>query len=382
MLTSKENTIARLDNFLIYNGKFKLTAKEQKVVLFLVSKINPTEHKRQIEQVVSIKDLKEVLVGKKSGSFYDEIQNFASRLVKKGVEFRSDLEYEGRSLKGYRNWFQSIEPVRNEQGEVCLEFLFSEKLMPFLLELKEYTKIDYLETLPLGSSFSVRMYLIFRAHRDRMAKHQKRSKLRYEIGELKELLGVADKYDDYRNFKKFVVDVLVKEISKNTSIGVSWKPFKQGRSVAEIEFEFYDKGARSVKEDTLVENSMEFEKLTFAQERAFNRLVSYGVNDAIALDMIGKAVGYSELRGFEDWYMDECIKIVEAKSSMEGARAGVLVNWFLKTKVFDQPSNLSEILERLNARKKAQQAERPDAWENRLAARHMTAAEFRSQFKP
>ena len=378
MLATQPNTIARLDNFLIYNGKFRLTAKEQKVVLFLISRINPLQQKRQIEQVVRVKDLKEILVGKKSGSFYDEIQSFSGRLVKKGVEFKSDVEYEGRKLTGYRNWFQSIEPIHNDQGEICLEFLFSEKLMPFLLELKEYTKIDYLETLPLGSSFSVRMYLIFRAHRDRMAKHQKRSKLKYEIGELKELLGVSDKYDDYRNFKKFVVEVLVKEISKSTSIGASWKPFKKGRSVVEIEFEFWDKGSR--KTETLIGGAIEFESLTFSQERAFNRLVSYGVNDSIALDMIAKAQGFSELKGFEDWYFDECIKIVEKKSNLEGARAGVLVTWFLKTKVFDQASNFAAIVERLNGRKKQMQKENLDAWENRLEARNMTATAFKLQF--
>lgn len=109
MKSARTNTIARLDNFLIYHGKFKLTAKEQKVVLFLASRINPLKQKRLHAQVVPIKDLKQVMSKKRGGSFYEEIQQMSSRLVKKGIEFSSTLEYEGRKLTGHRNWFQSCE---------------------------------------------------------------------------------------------------------------------------------------------------------------------------------------------------------------------------------------------------------------------------------
>ena len=123
---TRNNSIARLDNFLIYHGKFKLTAKEQKIVLFLATKINPVKQKRLHAQVVPIKELKQVMATKRGGSFYDEIQSMSARLVKKGIEFPSTVKYEGKILTGHRNWFQSIEPVINEEGEVCLEFLFSE----------------------------------------------------------------------------------------------------------------------------------------------------------------------------------------------------------------------------------------------------------------
>lgn len=244
--STTKNTIARLDNFLIYHGKFKLTAKEQKIILFLVSRINPIKQKRLPAQVVPIKDLKQIIVKKGGGSFYEEIEKMSRRLVKKGIEFSSELKYEGRKLTGYRNWFQSIEPIENEEGETCLEFLFSEKLIPFLLDIQEYTQINYLEILSLGSSFSVRMFLIFRAYRDKSGKHNHKGIVRYDLLELKKLLGISDKYPDYRNLRKFVIEVLVKEINKGTSIGLSWKPCKKGRSVVAVEFEFWDKRNKTI----------------------------------------------------------------------------------------------------------------------------------------
>jgi len=53
----ESNSIARIDNFLIYHGKFKLTAKEQKIVLFLASRINPVKQSRLHAQIVPIKEL-------------------------------------------------------------------------------------------------------------------------------------------------------------------------------------------------------------------------------------------------------------------------------------------------------------------------------------
>ena len=114
--------------------------------------------------------------GKKNGSFYHEMEKFSDRIMDKRAYFDTKIEYQGKRIPGRVNFFQSISPVHNEKGDVCLEFLFSEKLKPFLLELKEYVSIDYQEVLMLNSGFSIRMYQIFRAHRDRMARHEKNSR--------------------------------------------------------------------------------------------------------------------------------------------------------------------------------------------------------------
>ena len=381
-----KNTVARLDNFLIYNGKFKLTAKEQKVVLFLAARINPVKQKRLHAQVVPIKEIRKILSKKGGGSFYEEIQKMSARLIKKGIEFSSEIQYEGRVLTGHRNWFQSIEPIRNEHGEICLEFLFSEKLVPFLLDLKEYTQINYIETLPLGSGFSVRMFLIFRAHRDRMSVHQKRSKLKYNLQELKDLLGVSDKYPDYRNFRKFVLEIINKEINKETSIGLSWKPLKKGRSVVEVEFEFWDKGgkskSKSLPQQANLFTGLKFDALTYAELKAFDRLVAYSVKAEVALEMISRVVG-SETQGFEDWYFEEVIRIFEVKTDQTdgAARAGTLVNWFLKMKIFEQGDHFATIMEKLQTRKKRVQIEKPANWGNRMIAKNMTAIEFEALAK-
>jgi len=379
-MSKTTNTIARIENNLIFNSKYQLTAKEQKVILFLISRIDPVRQKDFESRTVSLKSLEKVLMdGNKNGSFYSEIRKLTSRIIKKGISFLTDVEVSGEYLSGHINWFQSIIPMRNDKGEAAIKFKFSEDLKPFLLQLKEYAQIDYIEVLPLNSGFSIRLFQIFRAHRNRMAKHQNKSKIKYELNELKNLLGIEGKYASYSNFRKRVLIPVEKEINEHTSIRMKYIPKKTGYSVTDIEFEFWDKGKRAQKPNK--KGALDFDALTFAQLKAFDRLVAYGVNDGIALEMLSK-VKSSEIKGFEDWYFSEVIDIFELKTNqqVEGAKAGTLVIWFLKKKVFEQGDHFAKIMENLQAKKKQLQTKNSDKWDNRMLAKDITAKKFRKQF--
>lgn len=370
--------IARVENFFIFNARYSLTAKEQKVILFLIAQIDPINQTRLHEQTISLKDLQDLLVESRSGSFYDEMQRFSERIVEKRIEFDSGVTYKGNRLPGRINWFQSIVPVKNEAGEISLEFMFSEKLTPFLVALKEYAQLDYRETLSMESGFSVRMYQVFRAWRDRMSAHEKISKLRYDLDEIKRLLGVGDKYDDWRNFKRRVLDVVMQEVNE-TSLWVKVTEIKQGRKVTALEFQFSDKAdrKRQAPEYKLAFASPLGDKITKAQQLAVQKLVAYGVRDGIADEMVSKVQG-SEAKGFEDWYFEEVIRLFETKTNQPdgAARAGTLVKWFLELKVFEQGEHFGAIMERLAVRKKQLKSENDIAWGNRLAARDMPATDF------
>ena len=385
----KDNTtlpIARLDNTFVFNARYHLSAREAKVMLFLISKIDPIKQSRLHEQTISVRELEYILKDddKKWGGLYQEMKSFQDRMLSKTISMPTDIEIDGRVFPGKMNWFQYIAPVRMKDGTVGMRFLFAEPLQPALLNLKKYVGIDLLEVIPLKSSFSIRMFQVFRAHRNRMAKYQQKSSMRYEIEDLKSLLGIEGKYAEYGNFKKRVLNTLEEEINKHTSIKVDWKGIRKGRSIAEILFEFSDKGSRKTdpQQKELFED-LAFETLSYAQVKAFDWLVAYGVNDSIALEMLNR-VGGSEIKGFEDWYFEEVIKIFEVKTDQpEGpARAGTLVNWFLKKKIFEQGDHFARIMERLQVRKKTLQNKRPDAWDNRLLAKDMTWQAFEKKVNP
>ena len=380
----QQKQIARIENFFVFNAQYSLTAKEQKVILYLVSRLDPVKQLNLHEQVVPLRELKRMLIdtSKKNGSFYEEMQRFSDRIMEKRIEFQTNIEYEGRRLPGRVNWFQSITPVHNDKGEVCLEFLFAEKLKPFLLELKEYTQIDYLETLNLTSAFSIRMFQVFRAHRHRMCRYEQYSKLQYTIEELKALLGVGDKYNDWRNFKRRVLDVMVEEINDHTSINVTFRDVRKGRKVVALDFSFSDsKDAKKAIEKEGLFEALRLDRMSRSQQFAFDKLVAYGIRDGIAMEMLTRILS-SEFRGFEDWYFEEVMRIFESKTKAEDgpARAGTLVKWFIEKRIFEQGDHFAKIMENLQKRKKKLEKENPTAWSNRLRARDMTKGEFETWY--
>lgn len=368
--TLSKDLVARIENTLIYGAKYKLLPREQKIVLYLISKIDPRLD-RFHEQVVSVKELEQLLKteGTKWGGLYEEMKSFKKRIVRKGLEFESDILIDGKPFSGYISWFQSIIPIRNESGEVCLEFMFSEKLRPFLLQLKEYTRIDLNEILPLKSGFSIRLLQIFRAHLNRMARHERESHLSYPIEDFKSLLDISDSYKDFRNLRKRVLDVVVKEINEKTSVEVRMDFQRAGRKVISIEFFLKDKDRPKI-----VVPKLSIDDLSFARLKAYEILVEYGVSEGIALKQILPRLKSSEAEGFEDMWIEECLRIFKIKAK---GGVGAFVNWFLKLKVFEQGDQFATIMEALQKRKKKLQKDRPDAWFNRLEAKKMSAEEFR-----
>jgi len=90
-------SIARIENQFIFNAQYQLTAREQKVILYLVSKVDPTG-KQFGTQVVPIKEIKSLVMSKRSGSFY-EMEEFSKRIFEKKIVFDSAVEVGSKNKK-------------------------------------------------------------------------------------------------------------------------------------------------------------------------------------------------------------------------------------------------------------------------------------------
>jgi hypothetical protein len=273
-------------------------------------------------------------------------------------------------------------PVYDQAGNVALKFLFSQSLQPFLINLKEYVSLNLDEVISLKSAFSIRIFQILKAYRSKFAKHQQNSQIKYELEDLKTLLGIGNKYHDYRNLKKKVLDVIHRELNEKTTITFKYIPLKEGRKVKFIQFEFSGK-RKKAPSPTLskpkITKKLTIDILSFAQLKAFQLLTQYGVTIPLALDMVAK-VQSSEMIGFQDWYFEEVIRIFETKTNQTtaAAKTGTLVNWFLKKRIFEQGDHFAAIMEKLQQRKKQLQKNSSIAWENRILAKGISAKDFRS----
>jgi len=387
------NNVARMDNRFVFHARYNLSAKEAKIILFLISKINPLQQQQLIQQTVSVRELETFLRGnaKRWGGLYSELRLIRDSLVRKGIYIPTEIQIEGKHFEGYVNWFQEIIPVYDETGNVALKFLFAQSLQPFLINLKQYVAVNLGEVIALKSAFSIRIFQILKAYRSKFAQHQRCSQIKYELEDLKILLGIENKYHDYRNFKKKILEVVEKEINGKTSVALQYRVLKEGRKVKSIQFEFWEKGKiqhsiiqtkPNPSKPKSIYTKLTIEELSFAQLKAFQLLTRYGIKIQLALDMVAKVQG-SEIIGFQDWYFEEVIRIFESKTNQTTATAktGTLVNWFLKKRIFEQGDHFAVIMERLQGRKKQLQNQNLTVWENRLLAKEKTAEEFRRVFQ-
>lgn len=374
--------VARIENRFIFHAQYKLSPREQKLILYLIANMDPQKQKRFHEQRISVRELERMLKsdGKKWGGLYQELRDLTKRIRSKGIEFDTNLVVDGHQFPGYINWFQSVMPMKNEDGEVCISFLFSEALKPYLIDLNQYARINYVETAPLRSGFAIRMFQVLKAHRGKMQAREKISELGYEINELKRLLGVPDKYPDFRNFRRRVLELIQKEINQHTTVNLMEIKYRRNskRQISHITFIFTDKREEVAVLKSFVPSEEDLEKLSRAQLNGYQLLVDFGVEPGIAYRQLLPKVTSSEFKGFEDWYFEEILKIFKSKGK---GGVGAFVKWGLELKIFEQGDHFARIMEIIQAKKKRLETSNLEAWDNRLKARDMTAKEFETWYK-
>lgn len=387
---------ARIDNQFVFNARYRLPAREQKIILYLISKINPNNENEFHKQQLSMSELKQLLIreGTKYGSFYSELATIAETMTSCKITFPTRFEVNGVRLKGAINWFQHCIPVENENGEVYLEFVFSEILKPFIIDLKEYVKIGVSEVFPMRSGYAIRMFQLLKAEYDRLKEYRKVVNFDFSLEELKRLLGIEEgNYPDFKNFRVRVLDPIKEDINEfSNQIQIDYEYLKTGKKVTGIRFLVFSKAktntpsviAQEPNKKTRKEkkDKVDLSKLTRAQLKAVEVLVQLGVFEGIAVKQILPTIGGSELEGFEDLFIQKAIQYFQKNALQQGfaeQSAATFVVWWHDKKIFDPQSTSGVwgiLLESLVEDKKAMQKKDPLAYENRLVAKTMTNEAF------
>jgi plasmid replication initiation protein len=216
-LESKEIIVK--SNHLI-EGKYKLSMREQKIILFLISKIKKNDDDLKLYRI-SVKNFSEML-GLKGSPKYAEIRAITTELLKKVLEVKN-----GKTIYSF-HWLSLV--AYNEQ-EGTIDMRFDPILKPYLLDLKrDFTKLNLKHLLLLKSGNSIRIYELLKQYlsiRERTIK----------ITELKLFLGLDENgYEMYSDFKRKVIVPSMKEINEKTDITFEFKEIKEGRKVVALRF--------------------------------------------------------------------------------------------------------------------------------------------------
>lgn len=237
---SVNNNVITKSNVLI-EANYKLTTTEQKIVLYLVSKVRKDDHDFQT-YTLPIKQFCELL-GHNGTPKYSEMRKITKKLIGKVIEIK-----EGKKLK-QMSWLSYVEYNENE-GSVNLSF--DPRLKPYLLELKrEFTSYKLKNVMELKSSYSIRIYEILK-------KWQMIKEVDISLDELRRMVGAVDKYKEYHNFKKRVLKSSQEEIAEKTDISFDYVEIKKGRKVSSIRFTIHSRVQYKneiIEDEQLIEQS-------------------------------------------------------------------------------------------------------------------------------
>jgi plasmid replication initiation protein len=207
-------------NALIQKARYKLTVPQQRILLYTISKIKPTDKEFQEYEF----DLRELC-------YECGISNNGNNYLyfKEAVRTLSEQAFWITTQSGEQILCHWISKAKIDRNQTTIKITLDDDLKPYLLELKNnYTLLDK-SILKMRSTHSQRLYEILRSY-------SHLGTYRTTLAELKKLLFIEDEYKEYKFFKIRVLKKAVNDINKLGEIYVEFKEIKLNRAVNEIEF--------------------------------------------------------------------------------------------------------------------------------------------------
>ena len=246
MEKSKNLTVLKANELI--EASYKLTTQEQRIILTMISMLDPWEEREFNTIRVYVKDFIE-MIGVKGKSKYEEIIEVTKKLREKTVVI------DKANSKLVVGWLSSAEYF---PGKGYVELEFSPKMRPYLLQLKQYTLYNLRDVMRLKASYSVRIYELLKQYQ------KLRGDRYFEIVDLKETLGIdPSRYKLYGDFKRRIIQPSIKELNNKTDMTVRIEEKKKSRRVVGIKFIFSFKTDPEIENPTPDElNPTLFKKLT------------------------------------------------------------------------------------------------------------------------
>lgn len=206
----------------IINSKYEISAVQAKIYLLMISKLDVS--KPNFEPLnFSVKDF-ERLYGTDTKAIYKLISTEAVKLMSKRIS------YEDEHIRIDTVLLASC-IYHKREGRVTFEL--PRALQPFLLQLKQnFTTYNLENILRLESVYSIRFFEFCK-------EYEGLGKFSFLVEDLKDTFGIADRYKNYFDFKKYVVLQAEKELKENCELFFDFTEEKQGKKVIKLHFRIH-----------------------------------------------------------------------------------------------------------------------------------------------
>lgn len=242
----KYEAIVFKSNLLVQNADFRLNTRQQKIMLYIISKIKKEDTEFEllefkISEFAELCGIDEI----KSGSEYTRVKKAIKEICDKSAWIKMK---DGKTETLIR-W---IDKPYMEEGSGTIKIKLDNDLKPYLLQLqKNFTAYELKYILTLKSKYSIRFYEFLNSiHYRPLEKYE--YTLSFE--QLKQVVG-AD-YNTYQNLNERVIKPIVSEINEKTNKRIVFENIKKGKAVVAFKIKIYPK---ELEERLALDTALEFQ---------------------------------------------------------------------------------------------------------------------------
>ena len=243
---SKRDRVVAQHNALI-RAQYDMSLLEMRLFVAMLARINRGDREFTTCRIPVSELYSEDKIG---GRTYSQVKKAVVRLVSRVITIETKDE------QGIREIVSNplMATCRYKEGTGYVVAQFNNFVKPYLLELKgDFTVAQEMTLIGFRSFYSYRFYWLLKLsafYRDN---------IQLDLASVKLMLNLADRYANFADFKRFVLDIAQQEIIF-TDMAFEYKPIKEGRTVVGILFHL-TRPAVVVQEETELPEGVQ-QKLT------------------------------------------------------------------------------------------------------------------------
>lgn len=221
------------DNALI-NASYNLDLVEQRLILLAI--VEARESGKGINANDPLTVHAESYInqfGVHRNTAYQALKDACDDLFARQFSYQS-LSEKGNVINHKSRWVSEVAYIDNE---AVVRLIFAPAIVPLITRLEEqFTKYEIQQISNLTSAYAVRLYEILIAWRS-----TGKTPL-ITIYDFRQKIGVLEtEYKRMYDFKKYVLDIALKQVNEHTDINVKVEQHKTGRSITGFSFSFKQK---------------------------------------------------------------------------------------------------------------------------------------------
>lgn len=228
------------DNALI-DASYTLSTTEQRLILLAIV------HARETGKGITADNALEIHASSYMQQFnvdkhaaYEALQSAAETLFNRYFSYTD--RHQNRVERVRSRWISRIGYI---ESQAVIRITFAPDVIPLITRLEEcFTSYELQQVSDLSSAYAIRLYEL-------LIRWRTTCKLSVSLEELRNQLGVDDgRYKAMKDFKLYVLDLAVKQLTDKTDIVVQYQQKKQGRKIVGFDFKYTFKEKQKVNRST------------------------------------------------------------------------------------------------------------------------------------